>query len=147
MSWFILGLARVTTPVRFCWSLAAMTAAIWIGLHVARPYVFDALPTWSVPFLRVFVLGLTVAPPLLTPRLSARGRKLSRWAVATALAGSIFTVYAPALGSGFFWDDFDFARPITLGEWLFTFYGTWNWTGIGYHYQHFETEGGSEASA
>ncbi len=132
--WFILGLARVVAPIRFCWSLAAMTAAMWIGLHSARPYVFDALPAWSVPFLRVFVLGLIVAPPLLTSRLSARGRRLPRWAVATTLAGSIFTVYAPALQSGFFWDDFDFARPITLGEWLFTFYGTWNWTGIGNDY-------------
>jgi len=26
------------------------------------------------------------------------------------------------------------ARPITLGEWLFTFYGTWNWTGVGNDY-------------
>ncbi len=134
VGWLILGLARVATPVRFCWSLAAVTATIWIGLHTVRPYIFDALPAWSVPFLRVFVLGLIIAPPLLIPRLAARGRKLPRWAVAATLAGSIFTVYAPALAGGFFWDDFDFARPITLGEWLFTFYGTWNWTGIGNDY-------------
>ena len=60
--------------------------------------------------------------------------RLPRWAIALTLAGSIFTVYATALQSGFFWDDFDFARPITLGEWLFTFRGTWNWTGIGNDY-------------
>ena len=134
VSWLILGLARVTTPVRFCWSLAAVTATQWIGLHAARPYVFDALPAWSIPFLRIFVLGLTIAPPLLAPRLTARGCTLPRWAIALTLAGSIFTVYATALQSGFFWDDFDFARPITLSEWLFTFRGTWNWTGIGNDY-------------
>ena len=75
-----------------------------------------------------------MAPPLLAPRLTARGCTLPRWAIALTLAGSIFTVYATALQSGFFWDDFDFARPITLGEWLFTFRGTWNWTGIGNDY-------------
>ena len=132
--WFVLGWARVTMPIRFCWPLAAMIAATWIGLHSARPYVFDALPTWVVPWLRVLVLGLILAPPLLSSRVSARGRKFPRWALAVTLAASIFTVYAPALRSGFFWDDFDFARPITLGEWLFTFYGTWNWTGIGNDY-------------
>jgi hypothetical protein len=62
------------------------------------------------------------------------GRALPRWIVPATLAGSIFAVFAPALRSGFFWDDFDFARPITLGEWLFTFHGTWNWTGVGNDY-------------
>ena len=132
-TWFLLGLAGVVTRVRFFWSLAALLGSVWIALAIERPYVFDAMPIWSVPTLRVGVLALLLGPVLLSPRVCS-GRALPRWVMPLTLAASIFTVYAPALRSGFFWDDFDFARPITLGEWLFTFYGTWNWTGVGNDY-------------
>ena len=134
VSWFLLGLAGVMTHVRFPWSIAGVTAALWAGLAMARPYVLDALPVWSVPALRVCLLSLLLGPVLLSRRVTVGKHKLPRWAVMLTLAGSILVVYAPALQSGFFWDDFDFARPITLSEWLFTFYGTWNWTGIGNDY-------------
>jgi hypothetical protein len=134
VSWLLLGLAGLVTRVRFFWSVAAVAGAIWIGLAMVRPYVLDALPAWSVPALRICLLGLLLGPVLLSRRLSVGSRTLPRWAVLLTLAGSVFVVYAPALQSGFFWDDFDFARPITFGEWLFTFYGTWNWTGIGNDY-------------
>jgi hypothetical protein len=132
-TWFLLGLAGVVTGVRFFWSFAALLGSVWIAVAIERPYVLDAMPLGSIPALRVAVIALLLGPILLSPRVGS-GRVLPRWIVPVTLAGSIFAVYAPALRSGFFWDDFDFARPITLGEWLFTFYGTWNWTGVGNDY-------------
>ncbi|MGH9462786.1 MAG: glycosyltransferase family 39 protein, partial [Vicinamibacteria bacterium] len=132
-TWFLLGLAGVVTGVRFFWSLAASIGSVWIALAIERPYVLDAVPLGSLPALRIAVIALLLGPVLLDPRVGS-GRALPRWIVPVTLAGSIFAVFAPALRSGFFWDDFDFARPITLGEWLFTFYGTWNWTGVGNDY-------------
>ena len=132
-TWFLLGLARVVTGIRFFWSLAASLGSVWIALAIERPFVLDAMPPWSVPALRVAVITLLLGPVLINPRVGSV-RALPRWIVPATLAGSIFAVFAPALRSGFFWDDFDFARPITSGEWLFTFYGTWNWTGVGNDY-------------
>jgi len=47
------------------------------------------------------VLALLLAPVLLSPRVSSR-RALPRWVVQLTLAGSIFIVYAPALGSTYY---------------------------------------------
>jgi hypothetical protein len=132
-TWFLVGLAGVVTSARFFWSLAASIGSVWIAVAVGRPYVLDAMPLESIPAFRVSVISLLLAPVLLGPRVGS-ARALPRWTVPLVLAGSIFAVFAPALRSGFFWDDFDFARPITFGEWLFTFYGTWNWTGVGNDY-------------
>jgi len=134
VAWALLGMMGFLTRIRFCWSVAATIAVVWIGLATARPYLLDSLPAGSVPFLRVLGLGLLLGPVLLRSRLSAGKRPLRRWAALLTLAACIFVVYAPALRNGFFWDDFDFARPISLSEWLFTFYGTWNWTGVGNDY-------------
>ena len=100
-TWFLLGLAGIVTGVRFFWSLAALLGSVWIGLAVERPYLLDAMPIWSVPALRVAVLALLLAPVLLSPRVSSR-RALPRWVVQLTLAGSIFIVYAPALGSTYY---------------------------------------------
>jgi hypothetical protein len=130
ISWLLTSKISKTFILRVAWTCAGVVGALWVGLGTVRPYVLDASPDWTVPLLR----AVTVALILLPFFSSTWKHETSRAAPLAALAGCSFTVFAPALGNGFFWDDFTFARPVSLSQWLFTFHGTWNWTGIGNDY-------------
>jgi hypothetical protein len=116
--------------MRVTWTYAAVIATLTVGLAKVRPYALDASPEWTVPLLRASILILLLLPLF----LSFKEREFSPTIRVLALAGCIFAVFSPALENGFFWDDFTFARPVGLSEWLFTFHGSWNWTGIGNDY-------------
>jgi hypothetical protein len=129
-AWLLLGFLGAEPAIRMSASLACALGGLWAGLSWQRPYALDTLPSWAVPGMRFLLLALVIVPVLLARRWSSRAR-LSGSIGFLALAASILAVQSKALGNGLFWDDFDFARPIGWAEWLFTFYGSWNWTGIG----------------
>ena len=116
--------------MRAAWTIAALISAFTIGIATLRPYLFDASPEWTTSVLSASILVFVLFPFFFS---TGRGEP-SRAIAVLALGGCIFAVYARALENGFFWDDFTFARTISFSEWLYTFYGSWNWTGIGNDY-------------
>jgi len=129
--WTLLSRLGVAAAVRSCWALAAALGTNWVAVAIARRYLWDAAPPWATPAARLMMLALLFSPLLLSRRWGEPGRKPPQGTLAlAAIAGSVFAVYSPALGHGFFWDDFHLTQPLTLGQWLMTFGDTWDSLGM-----------------